>query len=84
MKLGSLEFKADDFLGYPIEGKQKLADIVNSILAERLEKSPPLFSLGEDRLFWSSKKYDYDTHTARLVCVEELEKTEKKCSPKES
>lgn len=78
--LGELEFKAEDFIGYPIEGKQMLADLVNRLLTERLEKAQIVYSKLSDTRFWGVVDNTNQTDprecdlSARLVCVEEIKK----------
>ena len=79
MTLTDLEFKAEDFerletLEY---WWKEIADEVNRLLRERLEKAPKVWGK-EDRDFGLMVYFDDEdgpdepTHTASLICVEEI------------
>lgn len=81
MNLGELEFLAIDFqgLGIPLgTDLTPLAERANQLLRERLEKAEQIegkfisHALG-NVIEWYYQYDDY-THTARLVCIEELKK----------
>jgi hypothetical protein len=84
MTLGDLEFKAIDFqgvcgaLGIRLgTDLTPLADHVNRLLRERLEKAPKFWCnlWGETRVPWnisSIEKPTDRTHTFLAVCVEEI------------
>lgn len=74
MNLGELEFKAEDFSGISY-GDQNFADRANGLLRERLEKAQKVYTheLKYALVFWAERvPNQYDTHTARLVCIEEM------------
>jgi hypothetical protein len=81
MKLGDLEFRAEDFTAAATlaedYGEQAGTDFLNRLLHERLEKALIVYGRLEpiDGLYtaWDNMKMSKDTHTARLVCVEEIE-----------
>lgn len=58
----------------------RIAKIANAILAEKLARAPVVFNDGHLYLYsnWrhQDKPTEGDTHTARLVCIEKLEKPE--------
>jgi hypothetical protein len=88
MKLGDLEFKAEDFLS--VDGNNltltellgRIATHANRLLRERLEKTPKWYGTSSQRapdgtlerpVMWTTDaRPGFDTHTARLVCIEEI------------
>lgn len=92
MKLGDLEFTADDLSPWTKEDQpahegelQCMVRNANQALAEKLGKAIEVKGW-EDYFSWRHPKYDVQgylsspvklgpaTHTARLVCIEEIEK----------
>lgn len=87
MNLGTLEFTADDFKGAlpilnPI-GRERIADFVNALLLDRLRTAPEVFSdlyacpfrkCGHLHGDWHECDEEAASHTARLVCIEEIAK----------
>lgn len=74
MKLGALKFKAEDFHYVDWTKPQSLAERANQILAERLEKAHQVFGIKDPcelLMVFCAQPREGDTHTARLVCIEE-------------
>lgn len=83
MNLDNLEFDAKDFAGpdCPHWGSEpcdcvlwesdKLAEIANRILREKLSKAPEV--RGDNNGSWDMYDHPEDTHRARLVAIEEIQ-----------
>lgn len=79
MNLKDLEFKAEDFYCI-VEERDDCAGVIpqvayraNQLLLERLEKAPQVF--GDNKGLWGpyeKEREAFDTHTARLVCIDEI------------
>jgi hypothetical protein len=73
INLGELAFTAEDFGRREVDGKvfipslnpHDVVEIANRILAEKLGRAPLVVGIPKDPI---------NTHTARLVCVERIEK----------
>lgn len=90
MNLGDLEFKAEDAelkKAYSVSGTTGLQTEIefisiekaNALLRERLEKALKVYGWpdnSKDMYYanWGTLSSPKDTHTARLVCIEELKK----------
>lgn len=84
VKLGELSFSAEEIINPDyrnVDSEQKraraYANRANKILAEKLAKCPSVWSIEVQPGNFSDWE-DYlehgDTHTARLVCIEEVKK----------
>lgn len=90
LDLKELAFTAEDFPlseSVKLVSGRKIAEFVNRILAEKLARAPHVYGNGRppadcdnDMLQYYEwrevKDLETDTHEARLVCVEKLEKPE--------
>lgn len=83
IKLGELEFKAEDFSDYCIKNpgashSECIAVEVNRILREKLTRTTKIFgrkfrNMENEENWCFDTDHDHgDTHAARVVCIEEI------------
>lgn len=80
--IDDIEKTNPNFKVSPIRGEPELLEHLNALLRERLKAAPVLFN-ARGEVFdwkheWQFQPSEGDTHTARLVCIEQISKLEDK------
>lgn len=76
-----------EYIGSPVSGKVvsclDAADIANKLFQEWLEKQPVVYSFytGAIDNVWTEEQSTLDSHKARLVCIEPIQKKCEKHEP---